>query len=174
MKTMLIALTTTLLAVAGLAHSAELPRTSCPAGFAITKDNLKDVLTNLGYKPEKLSDTSYRLMVERNNITFAVSVSLSKDETKLWMSSYVSEIADINKVPASVLEKMLSANADFGPTHFSLESSKTPEGRRVYISRPMDNQGLTPAIVRETLDRFQGNVAGAQPLWDATKWPAAR
>jgi len=94
MKTTIL-FTTALLAAAGLAHSAE--------PFSLTKDNLGEVLSNLGFRPEKVNEKRYRMQTDRGGIKFTVSASISNDGTEVWLNTYVAEIADIAKLPVGVV-----------------------------------------------------------------------
>ena len=88
------ALTTTFLVAGGLAQSAEparvgaQPNPACAAGseagFSLTKDNLGEILTNLGLRPEKLNEKRYRMAIDRGGIKFSMTASISNHGSEVW------------------------------------------------------------------------------------------
>jgi hypothetical protein len=164
MKTMI--LTTALLLAPALAHSAELNRAcAVESGFSISKDNLGVVLTNLGLRPEKVNENRYRMNLERGSIKFTVTASLSNDGTEVWLNTYVAEIADVAKLPSSVMDKLLLGSNEYGPSHFTFVAGDKPGARSVYLHRALDNHGLSPAAIREGIDNLASDVASTKPLW---------
>ena len=85
---------------------------SSEAGFSLTKDNLGQVLTNMGLRPEKVNEKRYRMQIDRGGLKFTISASISNDGTEVWLNTYVAEIADISKLPVSVVDKMMIASND--------------------------------------------------------------
>jgi hypothetical protein len=158
MKTTMLT-TIALLAAAGLAHSAE--------PFALTKDNLGEVLTNMGLRPEKVNEKRYRMQTDRVGIKFTISASISNDGTEVWLNTYVVEIADIAKVPVDVVDKLMIASNDYGPSHFTFVAGEKPGARSVYLHRAVDNRGLNPAMIREAIDNLASDVVSTKPLWEA-------
>ena len=72
----------TALLAAGLAQSAEPSRAgslaqacaaTSEAGFSLSKDNLGEVLANLGLRPEKVNEKRYRMQIDRGGIKFTIS-----------------------------------------------------------------------------------------------------
>ena len=158
MKTTML-MTTFLLAAAGLAHAAE--------PFSLTKDNLGEVLTNLGLRPEKVNEKRYRMQTDRGGIKFTISASISNDGTEVWLNTYVAEIADIAKLPVDVADKLLIASNDYGPSHFSLVAGEKPGVRSLYLHRALDNRGLNPAMIREGIDNLASDVVSTKAVWEA-------
>jgi len=152
-------MTTVLLAAAGLAHSAET--------FSLTKDNLGEVLTNLGLRPEKVNEKRYRMQTDRGGIRFMISASISNDGTEVWLNTYVAEIADIAKLPVDVMDKLMIASNDYGPSHFTFVAGEKPGARSVYLHRALDNRRLSPAMIHDAIDNLASDVVGAKPLWEA-------
>lgn len=171
MKTTLL-LTMAVLA-AGLGQSAEPPRfglttpTCAESGFTLTQYNLGQVLTNMGLRPEKVNEKRYRMQIERSNIKFTISASISNDATEVWLNTYVAEIADISKLPVSVVDKLMITSNDLGPSHFTFVAGEKPGVRSVYLHRALDNRGLNPAMIREAIDTLAADVVSTKPLWEA-------
>jgi hypothetical protein len=164
------ALTTTFLVAAGLAPCAA----SSEASFPLTKGNLGDILTNMGLRPERLNEKRYRMVIDRGGIKFSITASISNDGSEVWLNTYVAEVADIAKLPPSVMDKLLKASNDYGPSHFTFVAGEKPEARSLYLHRALDNHGLNPAAIREAIDSLASDVVSTQPLWDSSKWPASR
>jgi hypothetical protein len=151
------------------AHSSEPSRagSTAEAGFSLTKDNLGEVLTNMGLRPEKVNEKRYRMPIDRGGIKFTITASISNDGTEVWLDTYVAEIADIARLPIGVVDKLLIASNDYGPAHFSFGAGEKPGVRSVYLHRALDNRGLNPAMIREAIDTLASDVVGAKPLWEA-------
>jgi hypothetical protein len=174
MKTTMLTLTTAFLAVTGLSQATEPARVgsqpqlcsaSSEAGFTLTKDNLGQVLANLGLRPEKVNEKRYRMAIERGGIKFTITASVSDDGTELWLNTYVAEVSDIAKLPSGVMDKLLTASNDYGPAHFTFTAGEKPGVRSVYLHRALDNRGLNPAMIREALDNLASDVVSTRPIW---------
>ena len=127
------------------------------------------VLTNMGLRPEKVNEKRYRMQIDRGGLKFTISASISNDGTEVWLNTYVAEVADISKLPVSVVDKMMIASNDLGPSHFTFVAGEKPGVRSVYVHRALDNHGLNPAMIREGIDALSADVVSAKPLWEAAR-----
>jgi len=123
----------------------------------------------MGLRPEKVNEKRYRMQIDRGGLKFTISASISNDGTEVWLNTYVAEVADISKLPVSVVDKMMIASNDLGPSHFTFVAGEKPGVRSVYVHRALDNHGLNPAMIREGIDALSADVVSAKPLWEAAR-----
>jgi hypothetical protein len=124
---------------------------------------LSKFLENLGYTPEKVNDSVYRITIERGKFTYRINCSVSGNEKKVWMSTYLSQPA-AEKLTSDYLTKVLMANGDTGPAHFYL--AKTDDGKTwLKMGYALDNRDLSPKYFREELDWFCERIADKANLW---------
>lgn len=148
---------------------------SATNGKLVTAD-LPALLQGLGYETEKVGDTAYRFTVTRGKWSFKINISISANQKKVWMSSYLAEIPDIDKVPAGPLAKLMQSNADIGPASFYLTddaSSTAKQQKWLKIGYALDNHAITPAFFREEMEWFCDRMVETADLWDISKWTAA-
>jgi hypothetical protein len=138
-----------------------------PAG-GYNHAQLGEVLRNLGYDPKAFNNSIgtiyYVLSFERDGWTFSMTVSISQDNTLIWFSSPLTEINDVSRISPQGLLKLMEENEKIGPSAFSF---RPEQSNRIYLSRPLANQGLTPALFRASFDEFISNVKQSEPLWNA-------
>lgn len=134
----------------------------------VTLDSLPKMLTGLGLEPKKSGEAAYVIVIERNKFTFRISVSISGNEKKLWMSSYLVEIPDLSKVASTTLAEALQSNADTGPAHYYLV--KSGDKFWLKIGFALDNRNVTPAYFRSELDWFLDKMADSASVWEKEKW----
>lgn len=137
----------------------------------LTEESLLTLLKNLGYEPEKVGVT-YRIKIEKPKWNFVISISISSNTRKLWMSSFLAQVPDIEKIPQSAMMKLLETNSDIGPAAFVLveDSKNKPNGRWLKMQYGQDNRGITPAIFRTELDWFLERLQETGTTWSALPW----
>ena len=151
---------TIVLAAAGLAQSVD-------AGVSLNQQSLGKMLTGIGYETEVKSDGHYTIVIERYNLHYRIATELSEDQTVLWMTTRLADLPEHSRVPASVMEGLLEASHDYAPTFFYI----CREEGEIGAHRLLNNRGLTPAVIRESVDRFLSSIAATEPVWNSRKWP---
>jgi hypothetical protein len=139
----------------------------------LTNENLQTFLTNLGYEAKKLGEGAYQITIEQDDWTFRIKVSLSGNKEKIWMSTFLGEIADPSKVPADVLVKLLAANHDIGPAHFYIcncKECKATVAKRLSLEKSLDNRNVSPTLIRKEMEKFCATIRETEDLWDIPKW----
>ena len=141
-----------------------------PANGELTTDTLKTMLTNLGYEftDEKLEKTSViHVKVDHGGLTYQLNITLSTDHTKLWIYTQLATVPTGMEMPQPRLLKLLELNDKMGPSFFSYY----PKLRNVYLSRPLDNRGVTPVLLRAEIMSLLNGCQQTQEDWDLRKWP---
>jgi hypothetical protein len=124
-----------------------------------TDSTLKSSLAGLGYEPKDLGDGLYEITVEQKDLTVPLRAFLSKSKLKLWLSVTVMLKDGVAKLTRDDLQKLLEKNVDIGPAHFMIEAGV------LKIKMPIDNRGITPAILRKELDYIGQRVSDTRDLW---------
>jgi hypothetical protein len=145
------------------------------ATTALTSQTLLKLLTDMGYEPKKINDLTFDLKIQRDGWTIYLRLFLTADQTRVWLTSTLETIPDINKVPAEVLAKLVQGNATYSPCFFYFEvDPKNKDWRRLRVANPVDNRGITAAVLRAEIDRMVTNIKNSKPLWKASEWKTAK
>jgi len=56
---------------------------------------------------------------------------------------------------------LLASNKDIDPSVFFYDAAK----KKLYIHRVLDNRSMTPAILRDQLDRFLADIRNSEKIW---------
>lgn len=135
------------------------------------KDQLYTMLENMGYSVEKKANgASYDLYLNHKSgdLTLRYSVTLSSDNTKIWISQCVANLTDANmaRVP---WQKLLAANnSRTGACMFEYyEKSKS-----LYLNATVDNRNVKPAALRAAIDDLSKAIVSTRDLWDEKNWEA--
>jgi hypothetical protein len=129
---------------------------------ALTDDCLSKMLTDLGLAPKPLSK-GFLVTVKQDSWTIYVQAVLSGNGAKLGLNANLGVIEAAN-VSASQWEALLEANGDIDPSNFYYDKDR----QKLYLHRSFDNRHVTPAILRDELDRFVGNIRSTEKLYAFT------
>jgi hypothetical protein len=101
----------------------------------------------MGLRPERVNEKRYRIQIERGDLMFTISTSISNDGTEVWLNTYGAEIADIAALPPTVMDKLIKASNDYGLSHFIFIAGGKRGVRSLCLHRALDNHGLNPALI---------------------------
>jgi hypothetical protein len=135
----------------------------------LSAPDLVKLLSGLGYETEKVNDTTSRIKIDRAKWSFKINVGVSSNAKKVWFTSYLADIPDIDKVPQAALAKLLQANLEFGPAHFVLSEGAAKPKKWLKLQYAIDNRNVTPAFIREELEYFVGQLQESAPVWELQK-----
>ena len=127
--------------------------------------DLQKFLTNLGFDVAESGTNTSRITVERGKFTFRINNSVSGNGKKVWLSTYLLQLPD-EKRTAEYLGKLLAANVDTGPAHFSLVTIDSKIWLK--MSYALDNRDITPKFYREEFDWFCERISDQEKLWSTT------
>ncbi len=133
---------------------------------ALTYEALGAMLKQLGITPEDNKDF-YTMKVKATtgdnvNWTFPIDVSLSKDQSLVWISCPLDKIDSNGSPTPDALLNLLQANFMLGNVTFVVDQQKT-----LIVQQPMDNMGLTAAYLGENLKSFFTSLKQSESLWKA-------
>jgi hypothetical protein len=144
-----------------------------PGGVVLTIESLSTMLENMGYEPKsgQYNDGAKYLTISipRNTWTFAIGLDLSPDKSQIWLSSYLAEVKEPEKVKAEQVFKLLEANNSIWPCYFVYYTSS--KGLSIY--RPLKNLDVKPVLMKNTLEAHMNAIETTAALWDVSKWTAA-
>jgi hypothetical protein len=146
------------------------PKVCPPAPSTLNAESLGQMLTNMGFEPEKSGEKRYRFTVSRDGYNLRVQVGLSPNDKLVWFTTRFGVFPEASRM-VTVLDKLMEANDMNAPAYFSLTRGDKPEDRVLFLQRPIDNRDVTVVLMRETVDRFMALIVKSAPLWDSEKWP---
>jgi hypothetical protein len=168
MKKFLLVLTAIL--AFGIARAEEPKTTETPKteakkdNNALTPEKLGAMLHELGYEPKDISLNNkkdiYTITTEKDNWKIYISVSLSNDLTTMWLDVNFHPLEDLKGVQTDAWLKLLELSHENDPIHFTLDAKK-----RIHVAMPRDNFGITPAVLRKEIEKFDATVRQTEPYW---------
>jgi len=134
------------------------------AAGALADDGLRKMLDGMGYEPKPLTK-GFLLSVKRDTWTINIQLVISANGEKIGMNANLGAVENPDAVTAAQWKALLAANGDIDPSAFYFDATQ----KKLYLHRSMDNRGLTPAILRQQIENFCGNMVDTAKLWDFTK-----
>ncbi len=124
---------------------------------------LKKALEDIGYEPKDLSKDPekplYEVTIVREGLNIPVSSEVTSSKSYLWLTVTMGSLKE-DAADAAKLRKLLVANGVIQPSHFFIT-----KGDRLKLAMPIDNRGVTNAILRKAIDRIVNNVVETKAIW---------
>ena len=171
MRLSMVALVFALGAASGFA--APSPKPAAPpspqSGKAAVADDAVSAKYTLESLNKQLTEMGFKTSVEGEQITVTIKrgedenlVGFYFDDHLLWLScNLVSSTKNLDKVPATAYWKLLQANLEDPPTHFSIDT----ERHDVNAYRPMSKRVLTAQELNRVLTDFDSFLVKTQKLY---------
>src|SRR5438874_2165723 len=140
------------------------------AAGTLTFDSIRTMLTNLGYefKEEKYNESKtsqgslFTLKIERDGWALSHYISFSSSHEWIWVTSNGQIVPKDKRATVARVLALLQANN--GPTaHFSVD----PQSGLIVINRPVENRGITPAVLRKVIEDIDSFKRHTDALWAA-------
>lgn len=128
----------------------------------MTVENFERFLVACGYSPKKVNDLVYTFGVKQADWTFPIRVSLSPDQSRLWMTTYLGTWRTDNMSDTRKAELML-LNSAIAPSQFQFQT-KTNSLR---MAHPIDNRSMTTSYFCKEVARLCSNVRATAKTWKA-------
>jgi len=134
------------------------------AGQPLTYETLGAALQKLGLTPED-SKPFWELKVkattdDKCDWTFPIDVSLSQDQSVVWIACMLCPIDKNGSPSAQALIDLLAANNKLATTTFALNPSHT-----LFLQQPIPNIGITPQVLGSNLKTFFTCLKQSEPLY---------
>lgn len=143
---------------------------AAPANPGVLSDaSLKEMLEKLGYdvKEEKNGASMiYWVEVDSGGLKYSVSLQVSPNKEKLWFIVPLSDVNEEHLKQADRWVKLTELNDQIGPCYFRYNV----KFKRLYMSRPMDNHGVTAKSFRDSLVRTLDRCTETKANWSTDKW----
>jgi hypothetical protein len=142
------------------------------AGQMLTPTGLGDLLRDLGYEPKEVGKKKdiYDIVVERNNWKIFIRISLSGDRKNLWLDASTVTLKDPDSAAPAVWLKLLELNDEIIPARFSYDN----KFKQIHLLKPLENQGITPARMRQEIDAFDSLMRRTEPAWAPKNFGGAK
>jgi hypothetical protein len=112
-----------------------------------------------------IAGTLYNLKVRNNGWLYDIQVEFYAGS--IWVNVYLgAPVANMDKVPSSLLSQLLQYNIRFGPSHFAFLKQK--DGRlQMFLCRNLERGPLTEAGLRKMIDAITKQARDSYPTWNA-------
>lgn len=132
----------------------------------LNQSQLNDLLRDAGLEPEA-GETVANLKFVQTRFTFNVAVGL--DETRQQILILL-RLADLEGKPALTADRlltMLTINRDLRPVMFAYSE----KNKRLELLRGLDNDQISPRMLREEIKRLAGIAEGTSSVWEVSAAP---
>jgi hypothetical protein len=143
-------------------HSQETKLAAAPG--ALVDDGLRKMLDGMGYEPKALTK-GFLIAVKRDAWTINIQIVISPNGERIGMNANLGLVENPDGVTAAQWKDLMIANGDIDPSAFYFDATQ----KKLYLHRVMDNRGMTPAILRQQIENFCGNMIDTADLWKFTK-----
>jgi hypothetical protein len=148
----------------GSARDVDLGGGGNAANGQLTYQTLGETLQKIGLNAEDNKDC-YVMKVKATtedqvSWTFPIAVSLSPDQTVLWITCPLAQIDKSGAANSQTLFDLLSANYHLGTSFFVLDPKHF-----LVLQQPLPNLGVTPQILGSNLKIFFSSLKQSEPLF---------
>lgn len=130
---------------------------------AITRTQLKEMLVQLGYEVSdivtEVGKEKYSVKFAKNDLNIPVGFEISPSNTYIWLTVNLGE-APKEGGPRTLA--LLKQNSKVQPTFFYVTDSG-----RLMAALPVENRGVTNAILRLRAESISDNVGKTKEFWQA-------
>jgi S1-C subfamily serine protease len=142
-----------------------------PTGTQIRSDaELRSILSNMGYAvkavPSAGGASLFAIIIEQQDWRLPVYLSRSGDGGRIWITMTLCSLASLDEIPRERQLEMLAANQNTGPVHFSYAASL----KELRLNNIVENRSVTPAILREEIDRLIATAVRTASTWEKRNW----
>jgi hypothetical protein len=129
-----------------------------PSQGALTDDDVKNLLTRLGYQFQEINSQGARffaLSVQRDGQTYRLGVTLSPNKKFLYLLAYVGpQLPSAEALSASGLLRVLELNNYIAPASYVYDAG----ARQIKVQMPLFNNGIDAETLRSMIETFVGNI----------------
>ncbi len=127
----------------------------------MTATDLLEMLNNMGYKSEKVTDHAVRILWNGKDLDFSIRFMMVENGEYLFMESYLRPIENAESVTAESWRKILTANDNIGRCKFTFDE----KGKKLYMDLKIPNANLTPKLVRQEMEYLAEKVESTKGIW---------
>ena len=137
----------------------------------LSHEQLGQMLQAMGLKvsqQQQRYDFSFRATYGEDEWDLTMSAVLSQNGESVWVMAWLDELPQSSvEVPKIALLRLLANNDRLGKGQFF---AFVASNRRFVLQRVVDNQNLTSAGLRQTLQELGGAVAQTHAYWAVANW----
>jgi hypothetical protein len=147
----------------GMASLIAMPTFSLKQDFAATikPDTLKTMISGLGYEMKDLTTEKWEFTVTKSNTDIPIAAEISKSGARIWLTVFLGTISAKDKGDAGYMLELLKKNSEIQPVQFY-----STEKDELMMGLPLDNRGMSPAILRKQIDFLTDQVVATDKLWN--------
>lgn len=125
----------------------------------LTAESLKKMAEGLGFELKTLNTETgkekYEIPVKTATLNIPVGAEISSSTNYIWLTVNLGPNSSAKKH-----EEMLKSNGSIQPCFFYVSSKGA-----LLMAEPIDNRGITPAILKRCLDKLVADVDKTTAIW---------
>lgn len=137
----------------------------------LNTDQLGRLIESLGLNPtrdQQRYDFHFRAIHEGDEWELTMSAVLSQNGESIWLMAWLDELPRSSAdVPRAALLRLLANNDRLGKGRFF---AYVTSNRRFVLEQVLDNDNVTPATFRRTLQELGASVVQTYPYWSVANW----
>lgn len=123
---------------------------------------LEKMLKGLGYEITYYIKGVPTIQVDRGSKRYPVSLFIGTSRELIYLETTLNnQLKGPNKFSTKALLKLLALNDEIGPAYFSVHAE-----RGLLINRPVANDNLAPAVLRQEIETFVKTIKDTDVHWD--------
>lgn len=123
---------------------------------------LADLLRDAGLEPETTGEDLTEIKFQHARWTLPVVLGLADDREEIRLVMLLSELKNQQQLPADRLFGLLAANRTHQPACFSYSEKRS----RIEVSLSIDNEQISPRVLREEIRRLATIAEATANLWE--------
>jgi len=140
--------------------AAQVPAAAPPGQLTI--DQIGQALDKYGKNASTNNgQTTYSITVTHGKWNINLLISLSPNNSVIWITNDMADIPDTSKASPDALAKILEKNTDIGPMFFSILG----QNHTLRLSNPVPNHDMTVDALQSQIEAVLSTVADTAPLW---------
>lgn len=143
-----------------------------PSRFGrLNTDQLGSLIESLGLQPtrdQQRYDFHFKAVAEGEEWELTMSAVLSENGGSIWLMAWLDELPrSAADVPRAALLRLLANNDRLGKGRFF---AYVTSNRRFVLEQVIENDSVTPAAFRRSLQELSASVVQTYPYWSVANW----
>jgi len=141
-----------------------------PTHVALSMNEIRKMVDDLGFKNKTTNFNGVEfinLEIQKGDRVWLINIALSKDGSKIWLTSPLSTLSPGQAIPPEIMRKMLETNFKVGSNRFAVHPNGT-----IVLEGALDNRNVSAEQLRNHINWLVQFTATHEPLWNPNMWPS--